>query len=78
VVGQPHSLHGEVPVAYIVLKENFQPLGSDIRAFCLKYLGRHEVPRKVIFMNELPKNAAGKIVKRELRKAGETERGVDL
>ena len=99
VVGQLHSLHGEVPVAYIVLKENFQPLDlsesesafgipqkkrtagewqSDIRAFCLQHLGRHEVPRKVIFMSELPKNAAGKIVKRELRKAGETERGVDL
>ena len=78
VVGQPHSLHGEVPVAYIVLKENFQPLESDIRAFCLQHLGRHEVPRKVVFMNDLPKNAAGKIVKRELRKAGETERGVNL
>ena len=51
---------------------------SDIRAFCLKHLGRHEVPRKVVFMHELPKNAAGKIVKRELRKAGETERGVNL
>ena len=78
VVGQPHPLHGEVPVAYIALKENFQPLESDIRAFCRKHLGLHEVPRKVIFMKELPKNAAGKIVKRELRKAGEIERGVDL
>ena len=78
VVGQPHSLHGEVPVAYIVLKENFQPLESDIRAFCLQHLGRHEVPRKVIFMDELPKNAAGKIVKRELRKQGEIERGINL
>ncbi|MGE4489741.1 MAG: long-chain fatty acid--CoA ligase, partial [Kiritimatiellales bacterium] len=78
VVGQPHKLHGEIPVAYIALKESFQCLEQDIRVFCLKHLGRHEVPKKVIFMNELPKNAAGKIVKRELRKAGEVERGVDL
>jgi long-chain acyl-CoA synthetase len=78
VVGQPHSLHGEVPVAYIALKENFQCSESDIRAFCRKHLGRHEVPRKVVFMSELPKNAAGKIVKRQLRKAGEIERGVNL
>jgi long-chain acyl-CoA synthetase len=67
-----------VPVAYIALKDGFQCSENDIRSFCLKHLGRHEVPKKVTFMKELPKNAAGKIVKRELRKAGETERGVDL
>ncbi len=78
VIGEPHMLHGEVPVAYIALKTDSHCLESDIRAFCLQHLGRHEVPRKVIFMNELPKNAAGKIVKRELRKQGEIERGVNL
>jgi len=76
VIGEPHMLHGEVPVAYIALKEGSCCLESDIRAFCLQHLGRHEVPRKVIFMKELPKNAAGKIIKRELRRQGELERGV--
>jgi long-chain acyl-CoA synthetase len=42
------------------------------------HLGRHEVPKKVIFLKELPKNAAGKIVKRELRKTGEIERGIEI
>ena len=78
VVGQPHPLHGEIPVAYIALKENFQCLEKEIRRFCMLHLGRHEVPKKVIFMSELPKNAAGKIVKRELRKQGEVERGITL
>lgn len=78
VIGQPHKLHGEVPVAYVALKEGFQTQESDIRTFCAGHLGRHEVPKKVVFVKELPKNAAGKIVKRELRKAGETERGVNL
>lgn len=78
VIGQPHKLHGEVPVAYIALKENFQCLERDIRRFCMLHLGRHEIPKKVIFMKDLPKNAAGKIVKRELRKAGEIERGIEL
>jgi long-chain acyl-CoA synthetase len=78
VIGQPHKLHGEVPVAYIALKDGFQCSENDMRSFCLRHLGRHEVPKKVNFLKELPKNAAGKIVKRELRKAGETERGVDL
>jgi long-chain acyl-CoA synthetase len=76
VVGQPHPLHGEIPVAYIALKDSVAVDERDIRRFCMIHLGRHEVPKKVIFMKELPKNAAGKIVKRELRKAGEVERGI--
>jgi long-chain acyl-CoA synthetase len=87
VIGQPDKLHGEVTVAYIVLKAPpegsgatsvFQTLETDIRRFCMRHLGRHEIPKKIIFKNELPKNAAGKIIKRELRKAGEIERGIDL
>jgi long-chain acyl-CoA synthetase len=50
---------------------------AELRAYCREHLGRHEVPRKVFFRPELPKNAAGKILKRELRAAGELERGVD-
>jgi len=76
VVGQPDKLHGEIPVAYIVVKEGMTAKTRDIRHFCIEHLGRHEVPRKVIFMTNLPKNAAGKIIKRELSKSGEWERGV--
>jgi long-chain acyl-CoA synthetase len=78
VIGHPHPLHGEVPVAYLSLKEGAQLPEKEIRAFCQSHLGRHEVPKKFIFIHELPKNAAGKIVKRELRKQGEIERGVAL
>ncbi len=77
VVGEPDELHGEIPVAFVVLKENAAATAADLRAFCREQLGRHEVPRKVFFRPELPKNAAGKILKRELRAAGELERGVD-
>jgi long-chain acyl-CoA synthetase len=78
VIGEPHLLHGEVPIAYIALKDGVPCPESDLRNFCRQHLGRHEVPRKIIFMKELPKNAAGKIVKRELRKQGEIERGINL
>jgi len=78
VVGQPHPLHGEIPVAYIALKDSVAVNERDIRRFCMIHLGRHEVPKKVIFLKELPKNAAGKIVKRELRKTGEIERGIEI
>jgi long-chain acyl-CoA synthetase len=77
VVGEPHELHGEIPVAYVSMKDGHPTTATEIRAFCLESLGRHEVPRKVFFLPELPKNAAGKILKRELRTHGELERGVD-
>jgi long-chain acyl-CoA synthetase len=76
VIGQPSRLHGEVPIAYISLKEGHETSEKNIRAFCFEHLGKHEVPKKVHIIDELPKNAAGKIVKRELRKQGEVERGV--
>ncbi len=77
VVGEPDALHGEIPVAFIAPKEGAAVTAADLRTFCREHLGRHEVPRKVFFRPDLPKNAAGKILKRELRLAGELERGVD-
>ena len=77
VVGEPDELHGEIPVAFVALKEGQAATAAELRAFCRDQLGRHEVPRKILFKPALPKNAAGKILKRELRLAGELERGVD-
>lgn len=76
VIGHSNQLHGEIPVAYIVLKEGAVADSADIRGWCRQHLGSYEVPRKVIFMEALPKNGAGKIVKRVLNKEGEVERGV--
>lgn len=76
VVGEPHELHGEIPVAYLALKPGNLATEAAVRAFCREYLGRHEIPRRVYFVQELPKNAAGKILKRELRRQGEWERGI--
>jgi len=76
VIGEPHDLHGEIPVAYIAIDESKPTTESEVRAFCREHLGRHQVPRKIVFLPELPKNAAGKILKRQLRKHGEIERGV--
>jgi long-chain acyl-CoA synthetase len=77
VVGEPDKLHGEIPVAHVVPKEGEEVTSAEVRAFCRDNLGRHEVPRRVVIRETLPKNAAGKILKRELRRAGELERGVD-
>ncbi|MDD5483421.1 MAG: long-chain fatty acid--CoA ligase [Kiritimatiellae bacterium] len=76
VVGEPHKMHGEIPVAFIAPAEGREITSDEVRAFCRDNLGRHEIPRKIIFMPELPKNAAGKILKRALRRHGELERGI--
>lgn len=76
VIGIKDPLHGEIPVAYVALKKNETADASSIRRWCREHLASYEVPRKVIFMDELPKNAAGKIVKRVLSKTGEIERGI--
>ena len=77
VVGEPHPTHGEIPVAHVVLAEGAALTSGEVRAWCRERLGQHEVPRKVVFRDALPKNATGKILQRELRIEGEIERGVD-
>ena len=78
VVGDPDARHGEVPVAHVVLKPDVDPDRAleQLRECCRQRLGRHEIPRRFEFHAVLPKNAAGKILKRELRRTGEYERGV--
>ena len=77
VVGDPDSRHGEVPVAHVVLRSGSGSRAADLRIWCREHLGQHEVPRRFVIREGLPKNAAGKILKRELRRTGEHERGVD-
>ena len=78
VIGVPHRRSGDTVKAYVVLKEGRETTGSDIRKFCLQHLGQFEVPRKVVIIDSLPKSSTGKILKRELRKDGEIERGIDI
>jgi long-chain acyl-CoA synthetase len=77
VVGEPHRTHGEIPVAYVTAKADRTPEPAELKALCREHLGTHEVPRRIEVLDKLPKNAAGKILKRELRRAGEVERGVE-
>lgn len=78
VVGEPHESHGEIPVAHIVLTAGSGLDVQTLREYCRAHLGSYQVPRKFVIREApLPKNAAGKVLKRELRKAGELERGID-
>lgn len=77
VIGEPDKLHGEIPVAYVAFKARQSQSSAEVIDFCREYLGKHEVPRKVYVLEQLPKNATGKILKRALRVQGERERGME-
>lgn len=77
VVGEPDSRHGEVPYAYLVLESSCYEI-SAIRRHCQRLLGRHQIPRQFVVLDALPRNAAGKVIKRMLKRQGEVERGIDL
>lgn len=70
VVGHPHRILGEVAKALVVPREYVSPDPRRIINHCARHLASHEVPFFVEFVAELPKNSAGKILRRKLWKLG--------
>ncbi len=66
VVGVPNDFWGEIPTAYIV--KDIQTLLTEegIIQHCKEKLANYKIP-EVVFMDDLPKNALGKVLKRKLR-----------
>jgi long-chain acyl-CoA synthetase len=69
VVGDPDSDKGEVVHAYVSLKEGEVATEAEVIAYARKFLTAIKVPKHVTFLDELPKSATGKILKRQLRKS---------
>ena len=67
VVGIPHETYGEVPKAYVVLKEGKHLSEEQIIQYCKRNLAKYKVPMNITFINELPRNASGKVLKHTLR-----------
>jgi len=65
VVGLPHERWIEAIAAVVVLKEDVAP--DTLIAYAKEQLPAHKVPKSVHRVDELPKNASGKVLKRELR-----------
>jgi acyl-CoA synthetase (AMP-forming)/AMP-acid ligase II len=67
VVGAPHPVLGEDVVAFVVLHPGAQADGNELRAFGLEHLADYKVPRTFLFVDDLPRNPTGKVVKPELK-----------
>lgn len=66
VVGIPHEKWGEVGKAFITLKPNATATADDLMAHLHHHLAGYKVPKSIVFTDEMPVSAAGKILKREL------------
>jgi long-chain acyl-CoA synthetase len=71
VVGRADAAAGELPVAFVSLREGFfssAKLGEELCAFVGERLTHYKQPRQVHFLDAIPKTASGKLLRRELRK----------
>src|SRR5216683_1352487 len=69
VVGVPHPYRGEDPVGFVVLKPDAQGMvrEDELAQWCRSEMAVYKAPRSIYFVNDLPKTASGKILRRALR-----------
>ncbi len=67
VIGAPDERWGEVGVAVVVPRDLATFDQSELLSFCDGKLARYKIPKRVVVYDELPRNAAGKVLKRRLR-----------
>lgn len=67
VIGVADERWGESVTAIIVVKEGMRVSESDIQTFCRGEIAGYKIPKQVVFMDELPTSATGKLMKGQLR-----------
>jgi long-chain acyl-CoA synthetase len=67
VIGVKDQEASETPVAYVELREGETATEAEFKAYVKPNLAPFKQPRKIYFVEKLPRNATGKILKRELR-----------
>ncbi len=67
VVGRPDDYQGESVEAYVALRSGATATAEELQAHCRERLSAYKCPRTVEFLDDLPKTATGKILRRELR-----------
>ncbi|MFF2176064.1 class I adenylate-forming enzyme family protein [Lysinibacillus sp. NPDC058147] len=67
VIGVADEYWGEIVAAVIVCQDKKDTILEEIKEICSKHLGRYKIPKKIIFIDELPKTSVGKIDKKALQ-----------
>ncbi|OLT27327.1 hypothetical protein BJF79_01635 [Actinomadura sp. CNU-125] len=67
VVGEPHDRWGESVLAVVVPRPGAEPVADEVIAFCRERLAHYKCPLRVLVVDALPRNASGKVLRRELR-----------
>lgn len=70
VVGVSDEIRGQIPVAFVVTRVGYrggEALAATLQQHVRQRLAAHEVPRRVVFVDDLPRTTTGKIMRRELR-----------
>ncbi len=68
VIGMSDPLQGERVRAYIVLQPGANVTPEELVSFCRQDLAEYKVPSQIEFVNSLPKNMLGKVLRKELRR----------
>jgi long-chain acyl-CoA synthetase len=72
VVGVPDALYGEAVAAFVQPRPGVRLEAQAVVEYCRTQLAGYKKPRHVVFVDSLPKNSLGKVLKSELRKRGVT------
>ena len=76
VIGVPDSVRGQIARAYVVTRHEQTVSVQDLQSHLQTQLSRHEYPREISFLAELPKTPAGKINRKALRDSAAAERKI--
>ena len=68
VIGVPDPRWGEVGVAYVVVRPGVDLSAERVRAFLEPRLARYKLPRRIAFIDALPRTVTGKVRKLELQR----------
>jgi long-chain acyl-CoA synthetase len=69
VIGVPHPHSGEAVKAYVVIEAGTSVEEDELIDHCEAHLARYKCPQKVMFVDEIPQSATGKVLRKELRTA---------
>jgi len=67
VIGVPDDYRGETVKAFVSIKPGESVTAHELIAYCRERIAAYKYPRQIEFVDELPKTASGKVLRRELR-----------